>query len=672
MTKYTEEQLQKAISHVHRDPTVPRARIAALYEVNRTTLNRRIAGTQLTHTAAHRDQQLFTPGEERAIAEHCGTMADLGFPVSHDMLQQIAQDMLNSRNQPPKGSSIGKGNGMSKGHSSSEPLAKDLGVHIVGVHWVDRFLRRNPEFKKRYVRYQERARKAASNDEESQAHFLHLLANPVRRHKVAAEDIWNCDEKGITMGRNQIRSVAIVRRSTKQATMMSEGSREFCSVLDTINASGSVIPLFIVWKGKTHRDSYYKKGDDRDATFAVSPSGYMDDELGLLYISKHFEPHTRMASRPRILIVDGHSSHICWPVVQYALDHNIHMIQLPSKSTHILQPLDVGCFALLQASYEWHLRDWLLKNPLSAIRKIDFLELLFNARTEVYSVDTIKKAWKASGCWPIDMDRARGVPQTQTSKVSPKTAKADAPKTAKEDDRALDTPLLIRKLARETEEQMIAAIDNGTKRSLFRSFVDATTAKLTTYRDIAPRATTLNKLRSGKTRTRGSSKQVGGKARVLSRAVLNEGIRKAELAAATKAAREQAALENRLAAEEAKRAKQALEDQWRLDLKNYVDHVEPAWRAECAVIEAAWGEQRDAARMVHKRAPKKPTLPPKPKRLLKPKVGTGDLTTLDEGALTTLDEADETQLHACEESDDDDEITENMRNLELDRFAELV
>ena len=53
-------------------------------------------------------------------------------------------------------------------------------------------------------------------------------------------------------------------------------------------------------------------------------------------------------------------------------------------------------------------------------------------------------------------------------------------------------------------------------------------------------------------------------------------------------------------------------------------------------------------------------------------MGTGDRITLDEGALTTLDEADETQLHACEERNDDDEITENMRNLELDRFAELV
>ena len=153
----------------------------------------------------------------------------------------------------------------------------------------------------------------------------------------------------------------------------------------------------------------------------------------------------------------------------------------------------------------------------------------------------------------------------------------------------LDTLLLICKLARQTEEQMIAAIDNGTKRSLFRSFVDGTIAKLTTYCDIAPRATTWNKLRSSETRTthHGSSKQVGGKARVLSRAVLNEGIRKAELAMATKAACEQAALENKLAAEKAKRARQALEDQWRLDLEDYIDYVEPAWHAKCAIIEVA-------------------------------------------------------------------------------------
>ena len=41
---------------------------------------------------------------------------------------------------------------------------------------------------------------------------------------------------------------------------------------------GVVLPLFIVWQGKTHRESYCKQGGSQiEATFAVSESGYMDD-----------------------------------------------------------------------------------------------------------------------------------------------------------------------------------------------------------------------------------------------------------------------------------------------------------------------------------------------------------------------------------------------------------
>ena len=109
----------------------------------------------------------------------------------------------------------------------------------------------------------------------------------------------------------------------------------------------------------------------------------MDDELGYYYIWKDFERHTqRPEKRPRILIVDGHSLHICWAVIQHALNHDAHVIQLPSKSTHLLEPLDVGCFALLQAAHEHHLRAWLLDNPLSVIRKVDFLGLLYKARKD--------------------------------------------------------------------------------------------------------------------------------------------------------------------------------------------------------------------------------------------------------------------------------------------------
>lgn len=696
MPKYTEQQMQKAINHARKEPTVPRARIAALYEVNVTTLKRRLAGVQVSSAAAHRHDQLFTPGEERAIAEHCGVMADLGFPISHSLIKQVAQEIVNSRKQPPKVKG-GSGHVGKDGSTSKAGSSEDSEIHTVGANWVERFLRRNPEFKKQYTRYQERTRKAASSSEESQSYFLHILANLVRRHKVLPENLWSCDEKGITVGQSQVPTAAIVRQPTKKAT--AEGGHEFCSVLDTANAAGFVIPPFIVVGSKTHGESSYDSNDTsdgrhttldatRDATFAVSEGGHMNDELGIQYISEHFEPHTRPAAgRPRILIVNGHSSHICWPVVQYALDHNIHIIQLPSKSTQMLQPLDVGCFAPLQTSYKRHFEEWLLKNPQSLIQKADFLELLFIARTEIYTVDTVKDAWGTSGCWPIDVDKARGVPP-------PPPAILVEPAPDSSNLRALDTPLLIRKLAREAEQKLFSDdVDKETKRSLFQSLVDITTAKITTYRDIAPRVAALNKLRSGKIRrasTNRGSKQIGN-ARVLSRKVLNEGLKQLELAETAKAEREHAArveveqaetvereeAARKLAAEEQKRAKQALEQQWKLDFEAYTVQV-TAWREECTAIEAAWREQCHKSQTAHKRAPKKPALPTRPKRPSKPKGGDIRDPTVLLGEVEPS-EGVEAGAHLQIEQDniqhrdsDDEDLVDVMGELELDGSAEML
>ena len=79
---------------------------------------------------------------------------------------------------------------------------------------------------------------------------------------------------------------------------MTEGSREFCSVLETVSAEGVIVPPFIVWQGKTHWESYYQEeGVEHEAILAIFPSGYMDDELGFEYMQQHFDPYIRGAVR---------------------------------------------------------------------------------------------------------------------------------------------------------------------------------------------------------------------------------------------------------------------------------------------------------------------------------------------------------------------------------------
>ena len=139
-------------------------------------------GKNQDKVTAHRDEQLFSIGEERAIVEYAGTMADVGFPLTSDMLRQIAQGLINERETSQRSQGGRQRQGVIPS-SSSNP------IHTIGIHWVTRFLDRNPGFKKVYIRYQERARAAATNDTELQADFLWKLANLVRRKKIAQCDI---------------------------------------------------------------------------------------------------------------------------------------------------------------------------------------------------------------------------------------------------------------------------------------------------------------------------------------------------------------------------------------------------------------------------------------------------------------------------------------------------
>ena len=74
-----------------------------------------------------------------------------------------------------------------------------------------------------------------------QKDFFRDLANLARCKKVTLDNIWNCDEKGITMGRGGQREKAIVHAGRKEAIALSEGLREFISVLEMISVAGRII-----------------------------------------------------------------------------------------------------------------------------------------------------------------------------------------------------------------------------------------------------------------------------------------------------------------------------------------------------------------------------------------------------------------------------------------------
>jgi hypothetical protein len=74
---------------------------------------------------------------------------------------------------------------------------------------------------------------------------------------------------------------------------------------------------------------------------------------------------------------------------------------MPAHSSHILQPLDVVCFAPLKLKYSQRIRD-LARRRVFHINKEGFLPAFKDAFFDVFTIENCRKAFKASGLVPLN------------------------------------------------------------------------------------------------------------------------------------------------------------------------------------------------------------------------------------------------------------------------------
>jgi len=101
------------------------------------------------------------------------------------------------------------------------------------------------------------------------------------------------DENGSVLGQAQKVKV-IVRRGRRNPRYTQDENREMVTVVDCISADGRAIPPLYIYKGSSHTMGWHAavKKDD-DATFAYSPKGWTDNELGLEWLERNFEKFTK-------------------------------------------------------------------------------------------------------------------------------------------------------------------------------------------------------------------------------------------------------------------------------------------------------------------------------------------------------------------------------------------
>lgn len=334
--------------------------------VCRTTLSRRHRGITGTVTDKKINQQLLTIKEESELVAYIEDLTNQHLPPTREIVQNFASAIA--------------------GKPASES-------------WVTRFLHRHDdELSSRWATHMAAERHAADSEATYKLYFEMLLAK-IKEHGVEPEHIYNMDEKGFMIGAigrlKRIFSKARLKdRRFKQA--LEDGNREWITLIACVGVSGVALPPALIYPADSTKvqSSWVSDIDARKhhVYIAVTPSGWSNDDVAIAWLQQVFDVATKATARSkwRLLVIDGHGSHITKRFLTYCHNNKILVAVFPPHSTHTLQPLDVVMFKPLATKYSKNLTQRASKSKgLLPVKKGDFFSLFWDAWTSSFTENNI-------------------------------------------------------------------------------------------------------------------------------------------------------------------------------------------------------------------------------------------------------------------------------------------
>ena len=379
MPLFKESRVQMAVKAWKEKKTRSILEAARVFEVPESTLRRRLAGIK-SRSETRANSHRLTEIEESSLVKQLLDADKRGFPIRPEFLHGMAEILLRERL-----------------HDSKATL---------GVNWASTFIKRHPEVHTRYNRrisYQ----RAKQEDPRVIKQWLHTVYEAIQEHGIHEDDIWNFDETGFAMGLcTTSKVITAVERSERPRTVI-QGNREWVTIIECIGSSGCHIPPLVILKGKEQQAIWYQESDlPQEWQIATSPNGWTTDSIGLHWLKEMFEPYSRNHSvgAKRLLILDGHSSHLTAGFDTFCHENGIICLCMPPHSSHLLQPLDVGVFGPLKRAYG-KLVEAMMRGGNNHIDKTDFLSLYPSARNNVFTRDNIYGGFAGAGLKPLDKER---------------------------------------------------------------------------------------------------------------------------------------------------------------------------------------------------------------------------------------------------------------------------
>lgn len=354
---------------------------AKKFNCNRSTLSKRHRGVQQANAVKVENDRLLNTTQEKELVQYIDCLCARGLPPSRPMIRNFAAQI------------------------ASKP---------VGKNWVDRFVNRhNIDLISHWASGIDHNRFKADSAFKYSLYFK-LLEQKIEQYEIEPRHMYNMDEKGFLIGVLSKTKRVFSRRlfeAGKMRRMVQDGNREWITTIACICADGSALTPALIYQAQSGdiQDSWLQDFDPQhhETFFAASPSGWTSNDLGLAWLQQVFDRETKAKARRswRLLILDGHGSHVTMDFIKYCDDNKILLAVYPPHSTHTLQPLDVCMFSPLAAAYRDELVSFIERAQcLSSITKRDFFNLFHAARTRSFRETTVLKAFEATGLSPFKPD----------------------------------------------------------------------------------------------------------------------------------------------------------------------------------------------------------------------------------------------------------------------------
>jgi hypothetical protein len=320
----------------------------------------------------------LTASEEALIVQWICKRQDLGWPITNLDLRLKVCEITQTR----------------------PTLFKD---GIPGPGWLRWWKRRHPELTLRVPQGLETARTRALSRENVDS-FYDNLEILYSLNSYPPDRIWNCDETGAQAGRDG-GGMVIAKRGSRAVHTIIPDQREWLSCLVCINAAGSSIPSFYIFRGKRFRRNYIEHCE-AGATMAMQGRAWMTAYLFSAWISHFIESVRELGgispARRHLFILDGHNSHVTLEVVREARRAGLDLLTLPSHTSHALQPLDVTVFKPFKTHFREYRNFWTSRNMHQKASKETLAQWVSLGLRKALSVHNITKGFQTTGIFSLN------------------------------------------------------------------------------------------------------------------------------------------------------------------------------------------------------------------------------------------------------------------------------